>query len=52
VQNKLGEFLFLSVCRMLPCFAPFKCTIFFVMCQGIMNNPVLNFRSQNERMAI
>jgi hypothetical protein len=38
VQNKLGEFLFLSVCRMLPSFAPFKCTDFFVMCRGITNN--------------
>jgi hypothetical protein len=38
--NKLGEFLFLSVCRTLPSFAPFKCTDFFVMCQGIINNHV------------
>jgi hypothetical protein len=28
MQNELGEFLFLSVCRMLPSFAPFKCTNF------------------------
>jgi hypothetical protein len=26
--NKLGEFPFLPVCRMLPSFAPFKCTSF------------------------
>jgi hypothetical protein len=40
MQNKLREFLFLSVCRMLPSFAPFRCTIFFVMCQGIEHNNV------------
>jgi hypothetical protein len=26
MQNKLGELLFLSTCRMLPSFAPLKCT--------------------------
>jgi hypothetical protein len=26
MQNKLVEFLFLSICRMLPSIAPFKCT--------------------------
>jgi hypothetical protein len=28
IQSKLGEFLFLSVCRVFPSFAPFKCTNF------------------------
>jgi hypothetical protein len=28
MQNKHGEFLFLSVCRMLPSFKPLKCTNF------------------------
>jgi hypothetical protein len=28
MENKLGGFLFLSVCRMLPSFVPFKCINF------------------------
>jgi hypothetical protein len=28
MQNKLGEFVFLSACRMLLYFVPFKCTNF------------------------
>jgi hypothetical protein len=42
MQSKLGEFLFLSVCSTVPSFPSFKSTIFFVICQGIMNIPVEN----------
>ena len=38
-NTKLGEFLFPSVGRMLWSFSPFKC-IYFMDCQGIMNNPL------------